>query len=200
MRVPIAPLDLSLLGRARREGLLLLDWLSLTLPRWRIGRTEGAVLAAVAAFLLALPPMFTQSYTAIRGVDPQDWDVATDATPEQIQKLFAKSLYTNRFGTVVVRSGDHEVEVRFRGAVGWSDSQNWPSCSSPSPVSTKILRGFPASRLASTSIMGRSRIHHWWTGRRCSQSASSSASRSGATRILPSDSPITTPAGLALPI
>jgi len=48
---------------------------------------------------------------AIRGVDPQDWDVATDATPEQIQKLFAKSLYTNRFGTVVVRSGDHEVEV-----------------------------------------------------------------------------------------
>ena len=43
---------------------------------------------------------------AIRGVDPQDWDVATDATPEQIQKLFAKSLYTNRFGTVVVRSGD----------------------------------------------------------------------------------------------
>jgi len=48
---------------------------------------------------------------AIRGVDPQDWDVATDATPKEIQKLFAKSLYTNRFGTVVVRSGDHEVEV-----------------------------------------------------------------------------------------
>ena len=37
---------------------------------------------------------------AIRGVDPQDWDVATDATPEEIQKLFARSLYTNRFGTV----------------------------------------------------------------------------------------------------
>lgn len=34
------------------EGLLLLDWLSLTLPRWRIGRTEGAVLAGLAAFLL----------------------------------------------------------------------------------------------------------------------------------------------------
>ncbi len=48
---------------------------------------------------------------AIRGVDPQDWDVATDATPEEIQKLFTRSLYTNRFGTVIVRSGDHEVEV-----------------------------------------------------------------------------------------
>jgi tRNA nucleotidyltransferase (CCA-adding enzyme) len=59
---------------------------------------------------------------AIRGVDPQDWDVATDATPEEIQKLFAKSLYTNRFGTVVVRSGDHEVEVTtYRVETGYSD-------------------------------------------------------------------------------
>ena len=59
---------------------------------------------------------------AIRGVDPQDWDVATEATPEQIQKLFARSLYTNRFGTVVVRSGDHEVEVTtYRVEAGYSD-------------------------------------------------------------------------------
>jgi tRNA nucleotidyltransferase (CCA-adding enzyme) len=48
---------------------------------------------------------------AIRGVDPQDWDVATDATPDEIQALFTRSLYTNRFGTVIVRSGEHEVEV-----------------------------------------------------------------------------------------
>ena len=48
---------------------------------------------------------------AIRGVDPQDWDVATSAKPDQIQRLFKRSLYTNRFGTVVVHSGEHEVEV-----------------------------------------------------------------------------------------
>ncbi|HEY6957287.1 MAG TPA: HD domain-containing protein [Candidatus Limnocylindria bacterium] len=48
---------------------------------------------------------------ALRGVDPHDWDVTTDATPEQIQTVFKRSLYNNRFGTVVVRSGDHEVEV-----------------------------------------------------------------------------------------
>lgn len=41
---------------------------------------------------------------AVRGVEPADWDVATDATPEQIQRIFRRSLYTNRFGTVVVRS------------------------------------------------------------------------------------------------
>nr|WP_154336529.1 hypothetical protein [Paracoccus sp. S-4012] len=40
-------------GEAERpEGLLLLDWLSLTLPRWRIGRGEGAVLVGVTAFVL----------------------------------------------------------------------------------------------------------------------------------------------------
>ena len=59
---------------------------------------------------------------AIRGVDPQDWDVATDATPEEIQKLFSRSLYTNRFGTVVVRSGGHEVEVTtYRVEAQYSD-------------------------------------------------------------------------------
>jgi tRNA nucleotidyltransferase (CCA-adding enzyme) len=48
---------------------------------------------------------------ALRGVDPQDWDVATSAKPDEIQKLFKRSLYTNRFGTVVVSSGAHEIEV-----------------------------------------------------------------------------------------
>jgi putative nucleotidyltransferase with HDIG domain len=48
---------------------------------------------------------------ALRGVDPHDWDVTTDATPEQIQKVFPRSLYNNRFGTVVVRSGAHDIEV-----------------------------------------------------------------------------------------
>lgn len=42
---------------------------------------------------------------ALRGVEPADWDVATDARPEEIQKIFRRSLYTNRFGTVVVRMG-----------------------------------------------------------------------------------------------
>ena len=48
---------------------------------------------------------------ALRGIDPQDWDVATSARPEEIQAQFKRSLYTNRFGTVVVSSGRHEIEV-----------------------------------------------------------------------------------------
>ena len=51
------------------------------------------------------------------------------------------------------------------------------------------------TRWASTSMIGRSRIHHWSIGRRCSQSASSSARRSDRIRTVPSCSPMT-----ALPV
>ena len=36
------------------------------------------------------------------GNKPKDWDVTTDATPDEIQKLFVKTVYENTFGTVAV--------------------------------------------------------------------------------------------------
>lgn len=36
----------------------------------------------------------------IIGRKPKDWDIATNATPEQIQALFENTFYTNDFGTV----------------------------------------------------------------------------------------------------
>lgn len=42
---------------------------------------------------------------------PADWDVATNARPEEIQKLFPESFYTNQFGTVVVRTGSNEARL-----------------------------------------------------------------------------------------
>ncbi len=38
----------------------------------------------------------------LRGVKPKDWDVTTNATPEQIQSLFPKTFYENDYGTVGV--------------------------------------------------------------------------------------------------
>src|ERR1035437_9519634 len=35
---------------------------------------------------------------------PKDWDVTTNATPEQIQALFPETFYENTFGTVGVKS------------------------------------------------------------------------------------------------
>src|SRR5665213_2569695 len=36
------------------------------------------------------------------GRKPKDWDVTTNANPEQIQGLFENTFYTNEFGTVGV--------------------------------------------------------------------------------------------------
>ena len=43
--------------------------------------------------------------------DPFDWDLATDARPEQILKVFADAVYENAFGTVVVRHAGQLYEV-----------------------------------------------------------------------------------------
>ena len=50
------------------------------------------------------------------GREPKDWDVATNATPAEIQKLFDDTVYENDFGTVGVKTGSddpklHVIEV-----------------------------------------------------------------------------------------
>ena len=61
---------------------------------------------------------------ALRRVEPEDWDVATDAKPDRIQELFRRSLYTNRFGTVVVRTAEREIEVTtYRVEAEYSDAR-----------------------------------------------------------------------------
>ena len=36
-------------------------------------------------------------------IEPKDWDIATNAKPEEIQKIFPESIYENNFGTVGVK-------------------------------------------------------------------------------------------------
>ncbi len=36
--------------------------------------------------------------------EPKDWDIATNALPEEIQKVFPDSVYENQFGTVAVKT------------------------------------------------------------------------------------------------
>ena len=38
------------------------------------------------------------------GREPKDWDIATDAKPEEVQKIFPDSIYENKFGTVAIKS------------------------------------------------------------------------------------------------
>src|SRR3989344_4961797 len=39
---------------------------------------------------------------------PKDWDVTTNATPEEIQKIFPDSFYENEFGTVGIKTRSEE--------------------------------------------------------------------------------------------
>jgi tRNA nucleotidyltransferase (CCA-adding enzyme) len=48
---------------------------------------------------------------ALLGREPADWDLATDALPEQLVSLFHGAVYENRFGTVAVRRADDVFEV-----------------------------------------------------------------------------------------
>ena len=43
------------------------------------------------------------------GVEPKDWDVTTNAKPEEIQKIFPDSFYENKFLTVTVLTGSKDI-------------------------------------------------------------------------------------------
>jgi poly(A) polymerase/tRNA nucleotidyltransferase (CCA-adding enzyme) len=46
------------------------------------------------------------------GREPKDWDVATNARPEEIQKIFPESVYENQFGTVGVKTGSADERLK----------------------------------------------------------------------------------------
>ena len=60
------------------------------------------------------------------GREPADYDVSTDATPDQVQKLFARSLGVGaKFGVVIVTDDSVQVEVAtFRSDIGYSDGRH----------------------------------------------------------------------------
>jgi len=49
---------------------------------------------------------------ALRGVKPQDWDIATDAKPEEVAKIFPKHFIENKFGTVTVLTGSKDPTLK----------------------------------------------------------------------------------------
>src|SRR3989338_10032106 len=45
------------------------------------------------------------------GINPKDWDITTNAKPEEIQKVFPDSFYENNFLTVTARTGSKKPEL-----------------------------------------------------------------------------------------
>src|SRR3989338_9739694 len=42
---------------------------------------------------------------------PKDWDVTTNAKPEEIQEIFTDNVYENEFGTVGVKTGSDNPDL-----------------------------------------------------------------------------------------
>jgi len=66
----------------------------------------------------------------LRRVKPEDWDVATDAKPKEIQKIFPRSFYNNQFFTVTVQTGSgnsrlKEIEITtYRKEAKYTDKRH----------------------------------------------------------------------------
>ncbi|HEX8591638.1 MAG TPA: HD domain-containing protein [Candidatus Paceibacterota bacterium] len=65
----------------------------------------------------------------ILGRDPKDWDVTTNAKPQEIQRVFPESFYENDFGTVGIKTDSRAprlavIEVTpYRTEAGYSDKR-----------------------------------------------------------------------------
>jgi poly(A) polymerase/tRNA nucleotidyltransferase (CCA-adding enzyme) len=66
----------------------------------------------------------------LREVEPEDWDIATSAKPEEIQKVFPQSFYENKFLTVTVQTGSKnsrlkEIEITtYRSEAKYTDKRH----------------------------------------------------------------------------
>ena len=64
------------------------------------------------------------------GKKPADWDIATSATPEEIQKLFPRNFYANEFGTVTVLTDSEDLTLKqieitpYRAETTYSDQRH----------------------------------------------------------------------------
>ena len=81
------------------------------------------------------------------GKQPKDWDVTTNANPEEIQSLFDETYYNNKFGTVGVVNEDVEdetlkvIEVTpYRTETGYSDSRRPDEVSFSKNLSDDLMR------------------------------------------------------------
>jgi putative nucleotidyltransferase with HDIG domain len=79
---------------------------------------EAAIPAAVDDLLKTLNGAGHAAYVVggslrdvVLGRDPEDWDLASEARPEEVLALFSDAVYENRFGTVGVRRDGRNFEI-----------------------------------------------------------------------------------------
>ncbi|MBU6388343.1 HD domain-containing protein [Patescibacteria group bacterium] len=71
----------------------------------------------------------------IIGLEPKDWDITTNATPEQIQALFPDSFYENDYGTVGVKTGSLDSRLAIIEVTPYRTESNYSDKRRPDSVS-----------------------------------------------------------------
>lgn len=68
------------------------------------------------------------------GKTPKDWDLTTNATPEQIQAVFPDSFYENDYGTVGVKTGDEDETLAVIEVTPYRKEGNYSDARRPDTV------------------------------------------------------------------
>ena len=98
------------------------------------------------------------------GREPQDYDIATDARPEQIEKLFKRTIAVGRkFGVMVVVEGEHQFQVAtFRAEADYQDGRHPEQVTFSNAQADAQRRDFTVNGLFYDPIAEK--LHDWVGG------------------------------------
>ena len=93
---------------------------------------------------------------SLLGRKPKDFDVATSARPDEVEKLFPKTLAVGKsFGVIVVVDGDVQTEVAtFRSDGGYADGRHPESIRFSTPEEDASRRDFTVNGLFADPVSG----------------------------------------------
>ncbi len=101
----------------------------------------------------------------LREVIPEDWDVTTNAKPEEIQKIFKKSFYENKFLTVTVQTGSENPKVKeieittYRKEAKYTDKRHPDQISFAKTIEEDLgRRDFTVNAIAATPAVSKLKI------------------------------------------
>ena len=98
------------------------------------------------------------------GREPQDFDIATDAKPEQVEKLFKKTIPVGKkFGVMIVVEGGHQFQVAtFRAETDYQDGRRPEKIVFANAEADALRRDFTVNGLFYDPLTEK--IHDWVGG------------------------------------
>jgi tRNA nucleotidyltransferase/poly(A) polymerase len=117
------------------------------------------------------------------GREPDDFDIATDAKPEQVEKLFKRTVAIGRkFGVMIVVEGGHQFQVAtFRAEADYQDGRRPEKIIFANAEADASRRDFTVNGLFYDPL---NHPHHRQTGRTFWRRSSAPAARSAVRRAV----------------